>query len=416
MIIEQLTSSKNSSKARVSAMVKWEDCDRDELELFFETDSQFADGLICNPNAFFIACIMSAFREGERRLLIDGEICPDLFDGVQEVMTWMRHWHYSPDKPLVKIEAERNIGSPNVKSPERAALFFSGGVDSISTLRANALNYPPDHPGAIKDGLLVFGLEVHQIEKFEYVIKHLSAITKDAGINLVPIYTNIRDIGPIDTGEFWTSFWYNEFEAAAFSAIAHSISNRFSTIYLSASIDVPSVFHRGKSYFTGSHPLIDPKFSSRDISIKLAGVSLSRYEKVKLFADWNVALNHLRVCNLSVKYDSEFVNCGECEKCLRTMLELHAAGALDRSNAFAKKDISLKKIKANVKLSNINFHLYEELLDPLSKSGNHDIVRAIKRKLFVKKMMFRTIEPLKEFDNKYMNGSLIKLKRLISNK
>ena len=42
----------------------------------------------------------------------------------------------------------------------RAALFMSGGIDSLSALRINRKMYPETHPGFIKDCLLVHGFDI----------------------------------------------------------------------------------------------------------------------------------------------------------------------------------------------------------------------------------------------------------------
>ena len=196
----------------------------------------------------------------------------------------------------------------------------------------------------------------------------------------------------------------------------NSFSNRLSRVYFSASNDIPNYYRWGRSFFTGSHPLVDSNFSSSNMAIQLSGTSLSRFDKTKIISDWDVVLDHLRVCNLSNKYTAEFLNCGECEKCLRTMLGLHAVGALERSNAFAVKDVSNEKIRTNATLSKYTFQFYEELLGPLSEAGYHDLVKIIKNKLIKKKVVLRTIEPIKELDKKFTGGSLVRLKRLVSKK
>ncbi len=416
MRIENFNSSSTSTMARVSAKILWEDCGRADQELFFETSSEYAESLTYNPNAFLTACINSAFREGESRVFVDGEVCPQLIDGLVDVMSWMRYWHYSPDKPIVNIEVAKRQGPTHEPKVDRAGLFLSGGIDSTATLRTNLINYPQEHPGSIKDAIVVFGLEIQEIEKFNYVVDHISKIAADAEIPLIPLHTNIRDIGPKDTHEFWGDFWVKEFDAAAFSSIAHAFSNRLSRVYFSASNDIPNYYRWGRSFFTGSHPLVDSNFSSSNMAIQLSGTSLSRFDKTKIISDWDVVLDHLRVCNLSNKYTAEFLNCGECEKCLRTMLGLHAVGALERSNAFAVKDVSNEKIRTNATLSKYTFQFYEELLGPLSEAGYHDLVKIIKNKLIKKKVVLRTIEPIKELDKKFTGGSLVRLKRLVSKK
>ena len=59
------------------------------------------------------------------------------------------------------------------------------------------------------------------------------------------------------------------------------------------------------------------------------GLELSRLEKVRLISEWDAAVNNIRVC---WEGDVPGENCGICEKCVRTQLELVAVGITPREN------------------------------------------------------------------------------------
>jgi hypothetical protein len=82
--------------------------------------------------------IVPALRHGERRLFIDAELCLELKTGLQAALAWLRHWYYTPDHLGVRIEAKTRSRIPAISS--RAGFFFSGGIDSLATLRANRLS------------------------------------------------------------------------------------------------------------------------------------------------------------------------------------------------------------------------------------------------------------------------------------
>ena len=312
MKIENLKSEKNGNRTRVSAKVIWEDCERPPQEIYFETIDAFSKDISCNPHAFLVACTMPAMRLGEKRIFIDAEICPELHNGLITAMGLIRNWFdwYKPEFSLVRIEAkhQKNILSPS-KTP-RAAFLFSGGIDSLSTLRENHLQYAAEHPGYIRDGLLIYGLEVKKPENFEYVLESVSILAKDAGVTLIPVYSNIRDLGPEDEEVFWRDFWIHEFMGATFAAVAHSLSNRISVLSINSCHDIPNLIPYS------SHPLLNPNYSSSDLRIKHQGIHLSRFAKTELVSGWDLALKHLRVCNKSENYSSEMLNCGKCEKCV----------------------------------------------------------------------------------------------------
>ena len=299
MRVENLRFEKDRGRARTVATVTWEDCSRPVQELYFETIEDFAGSISCNPHAFLVACIMPALHFGEERILIEGEICPELKDGLNTAMNWMRLWWYKPTKKLVRIEAKTSSGYPRSRIPERAGFFFSGGIDALATLRANRSHYPLEHPGSIKDGLIVCGLEVADPNAFNHVVSLVSILAKGANVTLIPVYTNIRFLGPDDDGEFWAKFWVNEFMGATFSAIAHIFSKRLTVVSLSSDHDIPNI------YPFSSHPLINPNYSSSDLRIRLEGITLSRYDKTELVSKWDLAIQYLRVCNKTEYYKPE---------------------------------------------------------------------------------------------------------------
>jgi hypothetical protein len=405
MRIEDLRSEEKGGRVRVAATVTWEDCDRPTHEVYFETHEAFAEGLSCNPHAFLSGCIVPAMHYGEERVFMDAEICPELRDGLITAMSLLRHWYYDPDRKLVRIEAGTRSDMPAPRTPERAGIFFSGGIDSFATLRANRLGFPLEHPWSIRDGLLVYGLELDAPEAFKHVLHLLSGVAQDVGVILIPVYTNLYlNYRQEDAEDNW-SFWTNEFESAVFSAVAHAFSRRLSVISLASSQDIPHLHPHG------SHPLLDPNYSSSDLRIRHDGIALSRYAKTKLVAEWDVALQHLRVCNAYRRYGPGAVNCGECRKCVQAMVTLLALGALDRTRAFPVHDVSAELLLAGARPKTpYQAFSYQELMAPLAEKGRHDLVRAIEHILAI----YYDREPglkakVKRFDRKYLGSRLKRL-------
>lgn len=415
MKITNLRSENNGDRERIAATVSWEDCGRPAQDIYFETNGAFADSLSLNPHAFLVAGTIAAMRFGEERVYMDEEVCPKLREGLITVMSWFRQWYgwYGPESRLVRIEAGTQSGPLFSRTSEREGFFFSGGIDSLATIRANRINYPPEHPGYIKDALLVFGLEVREQESFEHVVGSMSVLAEEAGITLIPVYTNIRSLGPDDDGVFWGDFWPNEYEGAAFSSIAHAFAKRLSAVSINSTFDIPSLMQHG------SHPLIDPNYSSSDLKIRHVGSTVSRYEKTKLIAEWAPALEHLRVCNRTAQYRPGMLNCGRCEKCIRTMLALLSLGVLDRASAFPVHDVTEELIQSSIMLTPVSLKFYRELITPLQEIGRHDLVRAIRKKMaeYHHSRRIKILRAgLKEADRKYLNSSLLRFKRSITNK
>jgi hypothetical protein len=368
-----------ADRHRVSATVTWEDCDRESREVFFETTAEFAGAMNCDPHAFLLVSILRGMNHGERRIVIDGEICPVLKCGLLTAMTTLKNW-YGPDEPIMTIEA-RVRNSPVAPRPDRAASMLSGGIDSLVTLRANRMNFPGDHPWSIRDGLVIYGFDLgHQFEHyaerytanftrqypvFDRRLAGLREVADDCGLNLIPVYTNTQslcgDLTALST----------QYHGADLAAIAHVFSRRLTICSIGSSATVPNLCP------WGSHPLLDPNYGSAELRVLHADLEFTRLEKTELIADWDVALQNLRVCN-GWKEDpqSSLLNCGRCEKCLRTMTGLVALGKLEHTLAFAANDVTYDMLVDGV-VNPIEIVDWYELIEPLKARGRGDLVRAI---------------------------------------
>jgi len=370
LIIDQLQKEEHEHSSRITARVTWEDCDQPPRQVFIATEHPWSQDLTPNPDAFVVGCLLPAMHFGERRLRIQGSICPSLRENLDTVMGLMRFWSQGEMKPLA-IEAEL-LGRPRWQGrARRAGMFMSGGMDSLATLRKNRLNFSPGHPAYLRDCLMVHGFDIGGVvargakyHVFERARQRLAPVAREAGVELIPLYTNLRHL--YDERQFWL----NRFYSAVLAACAHALAKRLDLVYIASGLDYPKLAP------CGSHPLLDPEYSSYELRLKHAHTELTRLEKIRLVADWEVALQNFRVC-LANKPD--LYNCGRCEKCIRTMVGLLAAGALHKTRAFADDDVT-PELLASV---NIRDHhraaFYWELVPALEELGRQDLVEAIRR-------------------------------------
>ena len=402
MIIDNLRSERQQGRARVAATVRWEDAVRPTQDIYFETLDEFAPDLTCNPDAFLVGALIPAVHHGEKRVRIDEEVCPELLDGLTVAMNLLRHWYYTPVRNLPCIEVRKRRALLRPDKATREGMFFSGGVDAWTTLRKNRLHFDETHPGYFKDALVVYGLFREEPDDFQGVLMAAIESAREAGLTPIPVWTNL-----VSLGHGW-DFWGDEGEGAVFAAIGHVFANRLSAISLASTFDIPQLHPHG------SHPMLDPCYSSGDLRIKHDAIQLSRLMKVQLIADWDLALRNLRVCNKCTHISQEKQNCGECEKCLRTMLALTAVGALGRATSFAVKEVSPALIERAVYMDKTTSPFYRELLPPLESVGRHELVAAIGRKLGQYRRIEREMRlraRLKKFDAMYFGSKLLLTKR-----
>jgi hypothetical protein len=412
MRIENLRSETAQSKARVAATVIWEDCDRPDQEIYFEASEEYAESLTCHPHAFLVGCVIPAARHGEKRIAIDSEICPELRNGLLRAMHWLRSWYGHPSE-IISIETRQGVRFPAARAAERAGSFLSGGIDSLAALRSNRLDFPLSHPYSIKDCLFVHGFDIggmaggdSEVESYRRGLAALKPIVEDAGVALIAVHTNIRHLDD-DVNR-----WMYEFHGAALASVAHVLSKRLSRVYIASSNDIAGLEP------WGSHPVLDPNFSSAELQLQHRGHEFSRLDKVRLIADWDCALENVRVCT---ENPPGRLNCGMCEKCVRTMLELLAVGKLSRTPAFQAENVSAELLAASLQVDALRSVTseYTELIPALEAVGRIDLVAIIQSKFVrLRKEQAREEERdfrgyVKRLDRRYFGATLSHLYKTI---
>ncbi len=375
MKIWDLKCTEKANFIRASARVTWESCNRPEQEIFIETEKMFSSDIIANPHAFLVGCIIPALYFGEKRIQVDAAVCPGLKEGLNVVMALMKTWTKNRFLPLV-IEAETQTAVQYTNKKRQACLFLSGGMDSLAALRLNRLTYPESHPGYIRDCFLVHGFDIGGVVErgpkyhvFERAKRAMALVAEDADVNLIPVYTNIRHLCDDRV------LWLNQFFGAVLAAVAHAFAPRIHLAFIASSYDIPNLVP------CGSHPMLDPEYSSFDLKIRHRDVGLSRVEKLKIVAGWETAFQNFRVCLANVP---DRLNCGRCEKCVRTMLELLSMGVLHKTRAFAENDVTPDLLDAFSITIRHREPFYEELIQPLKAQGCVEIAAAIEKKLRAK--------------------------------
>lgn len=372
MRITDLDKSTEGDLVRVKAMVRWEDCDQPDKEVFIAAEARYAEDLEPNPHAFLTGAFVPALHFGERRIAMDAAVCPRLTQGLSTAMGLMQHWSAGRMKPL-RLELDHRATVAHADAPRRTGLFLSGGIDSLATLRLNHLRYPAGHPHRIQDALLMHGFDIGGVlargakyHVFERARQHMQPVAADAGLELIPVYTNIRHL--CDARELWLNYFFG----AVLAAAAHAFAPRLHLADIAASYDIANLVP------CGSHPLLDPWYGSVDVAIQHCDVELTRLDKLRIIAEWPAAFHNFRVCLANVP---DRLNCGRCEKCVRTMCGLLAIGALKRTRAFIEDDVDPAWFDAFKITIRHREPFYRELLEPLRVQGRDDLAALIEAKL-----------------------------------
>ncbi len=372
MRISDIGITTESGRARLQARVQWEDTARPDDVVFFETTHAFAEDIAVTADPFVVGCLVPAVHLGEKRLTVDGGMCPGLREGLVTAMGILSHWSGGRYRPLA-IEAGSSREDPWPSTAHNAGLCLSGGIDSLAALRVNRLNYRPEDPWYIKDGLMVHGFDIGGVAArgakypvFDRAMAAMTAVADDAGITLVPVYTNVRHL--CDERDLWLTYFFG----AVLAAAGHALAGRLRLLFIASSYDIPHL------HPCGSHPMLDPEYSSQALLVRHRDLALSRLEKHRIVAEWPAAFNNFRVCLANVP---DRLNCGRCEKCVRTMTELTAIGRLQDTRAFVEDKVTPEHFEGFDITIRGRDHFYRDLLGPLAAQGRQDLVGTIRSKL-----------------------------------
>lgn len=267
------------------------------------------------PNADLLVpmCLPLAMRLG-LSLEIEAPISRCLMRTSLDAQSLLTTW--DPSMRPVRVEAEEEIDEQiDVTSPhgsDRSASFFSGGIDSFYT----ALT----HRGELDDLIFVRGFDISRGR--DMVLERAQASNQSAacelGLPLLILDTDVRDMSR-------RFLRWSEFHGAAMAAASHLVGRR--------RVWVPGSLSVGYTHQYGSHPALDPLFSSNRVEIIYDGFEVSRVDKTRLVSQSAIALRHLRVCNAG---DDRDLNCSRCEKCLRTLIALRISCGPRRFPSFAR--------------------------------------------------------------------------------
>lgn len=367
MIVSRLEKTISGDAVIVSARYEWEDSERPPRTIAFRVPAEFAEDVAAEPDAFLIAGYLPAARHGERRIRIEGPVCPVLADGLARVSAVVDSWAGRPSRS-VAIEPAR-FEAPVPPSRAHAAGFFSGGIDSSHLFLRNRGDFPASHPERLRDAIVVEGADfpgeedspdaVHYADR---VRARIAATAGNGGVTLIPVRSNVRALEPD------LDFYAREYLGTSLAAVAAIFSRRLSSARIAAGADAA---HLGR---WGTHPLIDPNLSTAGLAIEHDGIGWSRFEKVEALAGWPAAIENLVVCNY--RPPAPWVNCGICEKCVATMLELTAAGLLDRTATFPFREVSPDRIGRLPHVSGVT-HIWRFLRERMRILGRRDLERPI---------------------------------------
>jgi hypothetical protein len=360
VIVDDLRSSSSGGKCEISARVRR---DGSELpRLYFRFPEQFAPAQ-ADGSPFLAGLLVYAMRARED-ITLDAPVSPRLLESLDRIFTVYSSFFPGEMRPI-------SVSAPPSAPPPPAELtgsFFTRGVDSwfavLTALEDDRQTPPLTH--------LVFCPDFLPRDSWsDELVEAKTAQTRDAagatGCEFIIVETNQK---PVYRGHQLTAM-----------ALALGFSRML----------IPSSGMLGELIPRATHPELDPLFSTERTEILHYG-NASRMQKVARVARSPDALRTLRVCRFNRA--ERDINCGRCEKCIRTMIHLHLVGALDRARDVFEHPLEPRAVAVMSK-EILHPHQWVDLLHALGDSAEDRALAAAIRLVIVRAHLRNAYEQIR---------------------
>lgn len=357
--------------------------------IYFSVDKKYGEFITKDASPFLATVLFSCMKINEN-IAIEGSVSQKLLQSTEKMMNLMENWNMGMKKVNIKV---KQTGKDTINK-KNFALFFSGGVDSSYTYLKNK----KEGKNKITHLITVHGFDIKLENESLFIetIQPIKNFAKKEKIKVIVIKTNMRQI--TDRLVEW-----EEQCGSAMAAISLALRKGFKDVYFSAGVEQSAMRP------LGTHPQLDPLWSTESLRVIHDGIERNRLEKVRYLSGFINMLVNLRVCWRNKKGS---YNCCECEKCLRTMIMLEAVGVLEKCKSFDKPiNLNILRKLYVVKTHLRHFrHTLEELRNKKTKpelaEALEDCLHYNEQNKWLKEFIRKARLMIGKIDFKYNNGRL----------
>jgi hypothetical protein len=322
-------------------------------QLYFRVSGAESELVTRAANAVVPALVLPAMALGEE-LRIEGPVSPRLLRGARTAMRLYRTWWSLSPVPITPASV-----LPGARRGCGTGLFFTAGVDSWYSLLKDITEAGlPGHESITH--LIFVNFEQARDRPYERLLERLCTVARETGKHLLVIETNVRRLTERTVG-------WNEYHGAALASVALALDGILGRCLIASTEDYEHLPP------WGSHPLLDPLWSTEGLELIHDGCEVSRVEKAcSVVARSPLAMQTLSVCWRTLPDH----NCGACDKCLGTMIALELAGALERCCTLPSV-LDLDQVRAQRLWGWAQCDSWRELADHSERYGRQDITDSI---------------------------------------
>lgn len=289
----------------------------DAKEIWLEVDSKYAEYLCAErADAFLIALLPHAMRAG---LDIESEA------PVSERLKYQIEAYLIPS--LVKYGRSLHA-SEIIAKTDSTPMHNAGGVGAGVSCGVDSLHILKNQLNPACNSLKLTHLTLNNVgafadegsEQYNWTAQRAKSLCGELGLEFVQTNSNLAEQLPIEFVRVHT--YANVFAVYALQKLWKVF------FYGSPGLDFQQYFSLNENDVKDAahYDLLSlDSFSTQNLKIYSEGGAKERYDKILELVDFEPAQRYLQVC-----VSDRGPNCGQCFKCIRTLLMLDALGALDK--------------------------------------------------------------------------------------
>lgn len=341
-----------------------------EYDVFYEFSGECIPKIKCDGSFAIVALLPFAMHHGVD-IEIEEPVDAVILEKLEESQDAWRRWF--PD-----LFRNIRIIAPNVLFPEvpprgrSAVAAFSGGIDACYALHAHKRGLLGRRTCDVKGAVLVQGFDIPLTDGAWYAMSrdHAAAIAEYYDTPLVEVRTNWRDLENMLFPDSWEMiFMYG----------LAGIMHQFKTAGVEHAVIAADEPYDGEIAGWGSNSITNQMMGSDAFPIHFTGGGEGRSGKARVLSGEPGVLEHLRVCwQRGENGKRELLNCGVCEKCMRTKLNFMAHG-VDKVPALGAAQVTAAEVRRIMIGNPAILSLYKEMLADGDWSGYPDVKRELER-------------------------------------
>ncbi len=350
--------------------VIWEAAGRSSDEVTWSVLAGDANLVYENAESMLLAVLAPAMLNGEANIFLPTEVDGLLVDSLRTAMFFIRYWYPQPFPENVsfpRLQFADSAVANDVFRTKKIGMFFSGGVDSFYTLQRNIEQYPPGHPDRVSYCIFVHGFDLGWSNEkgdgdalFNEMVRRMRDFCQSHDIRFIPVWSNVRALQPE------AELWGQVIHLGAMSSVAHMFSGTMRAVLLASGGEPLNGRLLPEPY--GGHPMLVQYLSSRAMMLVPQWPEISRTERVGRILDIAGIENLLHVCFRYWLVNEEVLNCGVCEKCVRTKLNILAVGRSIPAGMFQNPELGPELVNSLYIDEASLAHFYYELQSALHRT------------------------------------------------